>query len=87
MPDVLFAQEGQLLMSASPDKTIRVWDPRASADPVSVHITGIPLRAIALSPDGNRIFHAPFNLRQRCGSFCQRAPVSTFVDGALCCVE
>jgi WD40 repeat protein len=70
MPGVLFAQEGQLLMSASPDKTIRVWDPRAGPDSVGVHITGVPMRAIALSPDGNRIFYSPFDLLQRCETFC-----------------
>jgi WD40 repeat protein len=70
MSGVLIAQEGQLLLSASPDKTIRVWDPRAGSDPVGVHITGAPMRAIALSPDGNRIFYAPFDLLQRCVAFC-----------------
>jgi WD40 repeat protein len=56
---VEFDKEGQVVMSASLDKTIRVWDPRAGPDPVRVYQTSKGLTALALNSDGSRLYYGP----------------------------
>jgi WD40 repeat protein len=56
---VQFDKEGQVVMSASLDKTIRVWDPRAGPDPVRMYQTCKGLTTITLNSDGSRLYYGP----------------------------
>jgi WD40 repeat protein len=56
---VEFDKEGQVVMSASQDKTIRVWDPRAGPDSVRMYHTSKGLTTIALNSDASRLYYGP----------------------------